>query len=122
MILIAGIQLHYSNQKGQTMKFTLKAMVTCLAVIGLATSALAATNSTGGSGSEPGNAQGEHPEGAHQRACRSDVKKYCQGVKPGEGRIIACLKENSAKLSPACAERLAKAPNGQGKSDEANGE
>jgi len=104
------------------MKSTLKAMVACLAVIGLTTSALAATNNTGGS--ESGNAQGEHPEGAHQRACRSDVKKYCQGVKPGEGRIIACLKENSSKLSPACAERLAKAPNGQGqgKSDEANGE
>ena len=104
------------------MKSILKATFMCLAAIGLATSALAATNNTGGTGSEPGNSQGARPEGAHQRACRPDVKKYCQGVKPGEGRIIACLKENSAKLSPACAERLGKAPNGQGKSGEANDE
>lgn len=36
------------------------------------------------------------------RACRADVEKYCPDVKPGGGRIAACLKEHGASLSAEC--------------------
>jgi len=93
-------------------------MIACIAVIGLTAPAVAANNNGEGAGGQQGNAQGAQPGGAKHRVCRADVKKFCQGVKPGEGRIFACLKENSSKLSPACAARLAKAPNGQAQEQE----
>lgn len=47
-------------------------------------------------------------------ACRGDVKQFCAGVEPGAGRLIKCLGDNAAKLSPACADvvraRTAAAP------------
>ena len=36
------------------------------------------------------------------RACRTDLKTYCDGVERGEGRIAACLRDNAQKLSPPC--------------------
>src|SRR5690242_11857829 len=51
-------------------------------------------------------------EGMKQRAekaervreeCKADVAKFCQGVKPGGGRIVSCLKGRQADLQPACA-------------------
>jgi putative cell wall-binding protein len=92
------------------MRSFVKVMIACM-VIGLSTSAVAANNNNNGegAGAQQGNAQGGQPSGAKHRVCLADVKKFCRGVKPGEGRIIACLKENSSKLSPACAERLSKA-------------
>lgn len=39
---------------------------------------------------------------AVQKACKADYKKLCKKVKVGNGRIIKCLQENSAQLSPAC--------------------
>src|SRR3954454_7608628 len=40
---------------------------------------------------------------AEQRnACMGDFEKYCKGVAPGGGRIIACLAKESDKLTPAC--------------------
>ena len=36
--------------------------------------------------------------------CRADAERLCANVKKGGGRIIACLKEHSADLSPACRE------------------
>jgi hypothetical protein len=40
---------------------------------------------------------------AEQRnACMGDYEKYCKGVTPGGGRIIACLAKESDKLTPAC--------------------
>lgn len=39
--------------------------------------------------------------------CKDDRKKFCKDVKPGEGRIIKCLKEKEAELSPACKEVMA---------------
>jgi hypothetical protein len=45
---------------------------------------------------------------AEQRnACMGDYERYCKGVKPGEGRIIACLSKENEKLSPACKKVLA---------------
>ena len=35
-------------------------------------------------------------------ACRADTKKLCPAVRPGGGRVLACLKDRQADLSPAC--------------------
>lgn len=37
--------------------------------------------------------------------CAEDVAKFCKDVKPGEGRVAACLKEHEKNLSKACRER-----------------
>jgi len=41
-----------------------------------------------------------------KKACAADYQSLCSGVQPGGGRIIACLKQNSAKLSPDCQQAL----------------
>jgi hypothetical protein len=41
-----------------------------------------------------------------QKACQGDVKQLCPGVKPGEGRIVNCLKQHRAELSRNCREKL----------------
>jgi len=47
---------------------------------------------------------------AEQRsACMGDYEKYCKGVVPGGGRIIACLAKESDKITPACKKVLAAA-------------
>jgi len=35
--------------------------------------------------------------------CKADVAKFCQGIKPGGGRLVSCLKGRQADLQPACA-------------------
>ncbi len=40
------------------------------------------------------------------RACRGDAQKFCKGVQPGEGRIVACLKQHQSDLSQGCANAL----------------
>jgi hypothetical protein len=42
-------------------------------------------------------------------ACMGDYEKYCKGVTPGGGRIIACLAKETDKLTPACKKVLAEA-------------
>ena len=39
--------------------------------------------------------------------CRDDLAKYCKGIKPGGGRIWACLKSNEDRVAPACKEHMA---------------
>ena len=34
--------------------------------------------------------------------CQKDIETYCKGVKPGEGRILACLYAYQDKLSSRC--------------------
>jgi hypothetical protein len=51
------------------------------------------------------------------KACHEDFERFCQGVKPGEGRLGACLKKNAKKLSKPCRRWLAHG--GQGHADEA---
>jgi len=47
---------------------------------------------------------------AEQRsACLGDYKKYCKGVTPGGGRIIACLSKSGDKLTAECKRVLADA-------------
>lgn len=52
----------------------------------------------------------EHRERAQQKAeaCRADVAQFCQGIEPGGGRLVRCLKQNEARLSPACRDGLAR--------------
>ncbi|MDD5209878.1 MAG: cysteine rich repeat-containing protein [Elusimicrobiales bacterium] len=39
--------------------------------------------------------------------CAGDAAKFCKDVKPGEGRVAACLKEHEKELSQACLDRKA---------------
>jgi hypothetical protein len=41
-------------------------------------------------------------------ACLGDIEQFCKGVVPGEGRIKACIKQNVSRLTPGCAEALAR--------------
>ena len=46
---------------------------------------------------------------AQRDACMGDYEKYCKGVTPGGGRIIACLAKEGDKITPACKKVLAAA-------------
>jgi len=35
-------------------------------------------------------------------ACKDDAKKFCQGVQPGNGRMLVCLAPHKEQLSDAC--------------------
>src|SRR5215470_9952217 len=35
--------------------------------------------------------------------CKPDAEKFCKGIRPGQGRILACLKSHQSELTPACA-------------------
>ena len=39
--------------------------------------------------------------------CSEEISKYCQGIKPGGGRLLACLKEREKELSTDCREKVA---------------
>ena len=47
-------------------------------------------------------AQGNYP----RNDCTDDAMKLCPTVKPGEGRVIACLVKDKSKLSAACIKLL----------------
>lgn len=36
------------------------------------------------------------------KACHADIERFCKGVKPGEGRLGACLNGSVKKLSKRC--------------------
>ncbi len=40
-------------------------------------------------------------------ACAEEIEQYCKDVKPGGGRLLACLKEHESDLSPTCREKVA---------------
>lgn len=39
---------------------------------------------------------------AERQACEADFKKFCPGVEPGGGRVVQCLAEHLADLTPEC--------------------
>jgi hypothetical protein len=40
------------------------------------------------------------------KACEADADKHCLKIKPGEGRIVSCLRKNESKLKKECSEAL----------------
>ncbi|MBO9196763.1 cysteine rich repeat-containing protein [Rhizobium sp. 16-449-1b] len=40
--------------------------------------------------------------------CKQDIQQLCPGVQPGDGGIMACVKENKAKLSSMCSATIDK--------------
>jgi len=52
-------------------------------------------------------AQAQNLTAEQRTACRGDYSKYCKGVAPGGGRIIACLNKQGNKISEACRKVLA---------------
>jgi hypothetical protein len=41
-------------------------------------------------------------QSAARQACSADIKQLCAEVKPGDGRLKACVKEHFAQLSATC--------------------
>jgi len=37
-----------------------------------------------------------------KEGCKADLETYCKDVKPGDGRLLACLYANSDKISARC--------------------
>lgn len=52
----------------------------------------------------PAAAQGSATPAQRQaaQACMPDIRAYCPTVPRGDGRIAACLRQNSERLSPDC--------------------
>ncbi len=40
------------------------------------------------------------------RECKSEAELFCKGIRPGRQRIVVCLKQKIAELSPACVTAL----------------
>lgn len=47
--------------------------------------------------------------------CSSDVQRFCPEVKPGGGRIMQCLRQHTAELSPDCKDAFVRMGPGGGK-------
>ncbi|QXP82671.1 cysteine rich repeat-containing protein [Methylococcus sp. ANG] len=47
-----------------------------------------------------------------QAACGADVERLCGDVRPGKGRVAACLREHHRQVSSACKDTLAAARKG----------
>jgi hypothetical protein len=45
-------------------------------------------------------------QGAARQACGADISQVCAGVKPGGGRITACVREHFTELSAPCRNAL----------------
>ena len=41
-----------------------------------------------------------------KRICTPDIDRFCPGIKPGQGRLLKCLKGELNGLSPACREKV----------------
>ncbi len=38
--------------------------------------------------------------------CREDLNSFCADVKPGQGRVMACMEKNEQKLSSRCKQAM----------------
>jgi len=45
-------------------------------------------------------------ERASQKPCADEIEKYCNDVRPGEGRIVQCLQDHDSELSTVCREKI----------------
>ena len=61
--------------------------------------ALLATGLAAGANAQDKGGKGEGP-------CAQDAKKFCGDVQPGGGRIVKCMKDHEADLSPACQSQM----------------
>src|SRR5437763_273876 len=73
-----------SKRPGNGGSAMLKAALVIGALLFVGSPALAQSPGTGG-------------PGPVLKACAADIKSLCQGVQPGGGRIIACVKEHQAE-------------------------
>jgi hypothetical protein len=44
----------------------------------------------------------------YKAACAEDARRVCQGVEPGDGRMVSCLQEHAQDLSERCYQSLPK--------------
>lgn len=58
----------------------------------------------------PSAASEAHKRGKEKikQACGDDVKRFCEGVTPGEGRIVQCLEQHATDLSQDCSKVMEK--------------
>src|SRR4051794_289508 len=74
-------------------------------------SAVGAVSGGGGRRSNaPAPAPARAPAPAPERpseACRGDFREFCGYIRPGGGRVMMCLREHAAELSPGCQQALA---------------
>lgn len=47
---------------------------------------------------------GDDLMGGQHGACKADMEKFCKDVKPGEGRVMECMKSHKSELSKGCTE------------------
>jgi hypothetical protein len=40
-------------------------------------------------------------------ACKADIETFCKGIKPGDGRLMACIKSNNDRISQECKDNIA---------------
>lgn len=72
-----------------------------------------------GGGGPPRAAAAAPPPSARQeaavlrRSCEMDYRRLCHGIRPGGGRALACLRDNSQSLSPQCGNALMAAQSGR---------
>lgn len=45
-------------------------------------------------------------EPAAQKPCADEIEKFCNDVRPGEGRIVLCLQDHDSELSTVCREKV----------------
>jgi len=50
----------------------------------------------------PGEKAGQAIVDTVANGCKVEIESYCNGVTPGEGRVLACLYARQDKLSSAC--------------------
>jgi hypothetical protein len=94
----------YRDEKGETMKIRWICLIVALALCGVR-SARAAQSPQEGSGHEAVvNEKRTVPTGASKaiKSCHLDIDRWCKNVKPGQGRIGACLKAHAKELSKRC--------------------
>jgi hypothetical protein len=59
-----------------------------------------------------GVALGQDQKAQLKTACAADARTYCAGVRPGGGRIQACLRQSADQLTANCKAALAGAKSG----------